>query len=130
MTQQATLHGERLFLRPLRASDAGLVTLYAGDRRVAEMTTSIPHPLPPGAAEAFVERSLLPGARERVWVMDAAPIEGPELVGLISAEDEGAGVYEMGYWVGPPFWNTGYATEALALLADHLLGAGAARLRA
>ena len=45
-------------LRPLRRSDMGLIDHYAGDARVARMTTSIPHPLPPGATEAYVDRCL------------------------------------------------------------------------
>ena len=43
----------RFVLRPAQKSDAGLFAMYAGDKRVAEGTQSIPHPLPPGAAEAF-----------------------------------------------------------------------------
>ena len=39
----------RFVLRPVRASDAGLIAHYAGDKRVAEATQGIPHPLPPGA---------------------------------------------------------------------------------
>ena len=54
----------RFVLRPLRRSDAGLCGMYAGDRRVAEATRSIPHPLPPGAAEAFVTRAMLGKADE------------------------------------------------------------------
>ena len=53
---QAFIAAGRLVLRPVRLSDAGLISLYAGDIRIAAGTRSIPHPLPPGAAEAFVER--------------------------------------------------------------------------
>ncbi len=35
---------ERLTLRPLRASDAGPITLHVSDERVARMTAAIPHP--------------------------------------------------------------------------------------
>ena len=54
---------ERLRLRRLRPRDAALIALYASDRRVAWTTAVIPHPYPPGAAEAFVERILSPGVR-------------------------------------------------------------------
>ncbi len=53
-----TIRTERLVLRPLRASDAGPITLHASDERVARMTAAIPHPYPPGAADAFIEGTL------------------------------------------------------------------------
>ncbi|MDO7157367.1 hypothetical protein Q5N84_19030, partial [Acinetobacter baumannii] len=55
---QDVFNSPRFELRPLKKSDAGLMTMYSADRRVAEMTTSIPHPLPPGAAEAFISRAV------------------------------------------------------------------------
>lgn len=61
---------ERFSLRPLQASDVGLIEHYASDKRVAAMTTTIPHPLPPGATKAFVERSLSPTREEDVWAID------------------------------------------------------------
>jgi RimJ/RimL family protein N-acetyltransferase len=115
-----TFETERLTLRPLRQSDVGLLRLYAGDLRVARMTTSIPHPLPPGAEEAFVARALAPTRREDVWVMDGARVGLGELVGVISMErmDDADGQSEIGYWVGPAFWNTGLASEALMALVS------------
>jgi hypothetical protein len=62
----------RFVLRPVRRSDAGLFAMYAGDRRVAEATRSIPHPLPPGAADAFVTRATSGKSDEDVWVMDGS----------------------------------------------------------
>ena len=51
-------YAERFILRPLRRSDAGLIAMYTSDRRVAEGTRAIPHPLPPGTAENFVSRAM------------------------------------------------------------------------
>ncbi len=111
------LETERLTLRRPRASDAGPISLYAGDKRVAEMLESVPHPYPPGAAEAFIATSLKPGAAEHVWVMDAQKIDGPGFVGVIGIRKTD-GAPRIGYWVGPPFWNTGYASEAAKAMID------------
>ncbi|MEL6207738.1 MAG: GNAT family N-acetyltransferase, partial [Pseudomonadota bacterium] len=123
----ATFGTARLLLRPLRPSDAGPMELYAGDARVARMTTSIPHPYPPGAAAAFIERQGLPGAAERCWVIDGSPIGAAEMMGVVSLKREAGAI---GYWVGPPFWNTGYASEALGGLVARLVEEGRERLDA
>ena len=46
---------DRFILRPVQRSDQALIALYCADERVARMTPGIPHPLPPGAIEAFVQ---------------------------------------------------------------------------
>ncbi len=111
----------RFTLRPVRKSDAGLFAMYAGDRRVAEATRSIPHPLPPGAAENFVTRSMSPKGGENVWVLDGSATGLAEVLGVISLKpmDEekfNRGQSEIGYWVAPAFWNTGFASEAVRAL--------------
>jgi RimJ/RimL family protein N-acetyltransferase len=107
-----------MILRPMRASDVGLMTLYASDRRVAEMTTTIPHPLPPGAAEAFVAQAMRTDTDEAVWAMDATDFGGSELLGLISLTYMDRGQSEIGYWVAPAMWNTGFASEAVGALVS------------
>ncbi|MEL6235408.1 MAG: GNAT family N-acetyltransferase [Pseudomonadota bacterium] len=126
----ASVTTPRMVLRHLRRSDAGLLGLYAGDARVARMTSSIPHPYPPGAAESFIDATLSGRRAERVWVMDGTPSDGAEVIGLISARPVSPGEEELGYWVGPPFWNTGYASEAVSAIAAHLELAGVQRLHA
>ena len=114
------LVSDDLVLRMLRPSDAGPITLFAGDERVARMTTAVPHPYPPGAAEAWIASAEAGRLPEQVWAIDATPGNGPEFVGVISYK-EGAG--EIGYWIGPPFWGTGHATRAVAMVTRHLLTA-------
>ena len=113
IVQQPIIETPRFVLRPLRMSDVGLLELYAADRRVAEMTTTIPHPLPPGVAEAFVARAQKPTRTEHVWAMDASDQGGAELMGVISLEQMSRNQAEIGYWVAPAMWNTGLASEAV-----------------
>ena len=113
----------RFVLRPVRRSDAGLFALYAGDKRVAEATRSIPHPLPPGAAEAFVTRAISGKGDEAIWVMDGSANGLAEVLGVISLKRMDEGKWnrdqsEIGYWVAPAFWNTGFASEAVRALVE------------
>ncbi|WP_343078812.1 GNAT family N-acetyltransferase [Ostreiculturibacter nitratireducens] len=110
------IEAERFVLRPLRKSDAGLITLYASDRRLAEGTRAIPHPLPPGATEAFIVRALSEGRDEDVWVLDGSAQGLAEVLGVVSLTRMDLGQSEVGYWVAPAFWNTGFASEAVQAL--------------
>ncbi|MCE8005717.1 GNAT family N-acetyltransferase [Aestuariivita sp.] len=118
IVDQPTITTERFDLRPLRRSDLGLIELYAGDERVARMTTSIPHPIPPGMAEAFISRAMAEAREEDVWAMDASKSGGAELMGVISLERMDRNQSEVGYWVAPPAWNTGLASEAVEALVQ------------
>jgi RimJ/RimL family protein N-acetyltransferase len=110
----------RFALRPLRASDAGLIGLHTSDLRVARATSSIPHPLPPGTTEAFIARATAPDARERVWVLDGAAQGSAEVLGLIGLKAVDREQWEIGYWIAPGFWNAGLASAAVrALVADN-----------
>ncbi|MBO9449723.1 GNAT family N-acetyltransferase [Tropicibacter sp. R16_0] len=120
---QPVIETERFDLRPLRKSDMGLIEHYASDERVARMTTSIPHPLPPAATEAFVGRAMADDRDEDVWAMDGTKDGGPELMGLISLQKMDRDQAEVGYWVAPIFWNTGLASMAVeALVVANPLG--------
>lgn len=117
---------DRFVLRPLRMSDAGLIKLYASDRRLAEMTTTIPHPYPPGAAEAFVARTLEDADRHAVWALDGSGHGSSELLGLVSLNRLDRNQAEIGYWVAPALWNGGFASEAVnAIVAANPLHAQA-----
>ncbi|MGB7263478.1 MAG: GNAT family N-acetyltransferase [Albidovulum sp.] len=113
---QPALAAERFVLRPLRQSDAGLIAMYTSERRLAECTRTIPHPLPPGVSEAFIARSLSDSHAEDVWVMDGSERGHAEVLGLVSLTPMERNQSEIKYWVAPAFWNTGYASEAVAAI--------------
>ncbi len=119
LTVQPVIETPRFLLRPLRRSDAGMIAHYTSELRLARMTTSIPHPLPPGATEAFITRATESSRVEDVWAMDASEQGGAEVMGLISLERLTDGNQaEIGYWVAPPFWNTGHASEAVRAMVQ------------
>lgn len=113
LNPQPTLVADRFTLRPLRRSDAGLIHFYASDIRVAQGTRAIPHPLPPGAAEALVDRAMNPARSEDVWALDASAHDQPEVLGLVSLNRMDRRQSEIFYWIAPAFWKTGLATEAV-----------------
>ncbi len=125
---QPVIEAGRFLLRPQRKSDAGLLGLYTAERRLAEATRSIPHPLPPGATDAYVARALSDKRTEDVWAMDGTGHGLAEVLGVIGltrmdARPASAGQQmrlqsEVSYWVAPAFWNAGYASEAVRALVD------------
>ena len=113
VTRQPIIETDRLLLRPPRRSDAGLLELFSGNERVARATRSIPHPLPPGAAEAFIARSHSEERTEDVWILDGSQSGLSEVVGVIGLERMDRNQSEISYWVAPAFWNSGLASESL-----------------
>jgi RimJ/RimL family protein N-acetyltransferase len=48
--------------------------------------------------------------------MDGTASGEPEIMGLIGLKRLDNEVSEVGYWVGPAFWNTGLASDAVRAL--------------
>jgi RimJ/RimL family protein N-acetyltransferase len=115
---QPTLRSKRLILRPFCADDAPTVQRLASDRYIAD-TTNIPHPYENGMAEKWIETHQIgfdSGALATFAVVlrDCTQLIGA--VGLRIGKDRSTGV--LGYWVGRPYWNRGYATEAATAILD------------
>ncbi len=106
---------ERFTLRGLDRSDAGLIDMFAGDERVARMTTSIPHPLPDGATKAFIEQGQSADGMT-TWCIDGNAAGYGPLVGLVSLIPMDRKQSEIAYWVAPQFWKSGIASEAVKTL--------------
>ena len=107
-----TLRTKRLLLRPFALADAPSVQRLAGDRDVASTTLTIPHPYEDGVAEAWIETHAQNWEEKKVLTL-AVTTDEEGLVGAmglhLKMEHRRA---ELGYWIGVPFWNRGYATEA------------------
>ena len=116
LTGQPTIQAKRFVLRPLQKSDVGALAMHIGDERVAKMTREIPHPLPPGTTENYIERSLSQDRLEDVWVMDGSSTGMGEVLGAIGLERMDSEQCEIAFWVVPGLWGTGMASEAVSAL--------------
>lgn len=109
----------RLRLRPFVAADASEVQRLAGDRRVAETTASLPHPYPDGAAETWIGTHAAKWHAHEELIFAITLKSTGQLLGSISlvllTADSKA---ELGYWVGLPYWNQGFASEAAQAVID------------
>lgn len=117
MSLVPTLTTDRLVLRAFVADDAAAVHAWLQDREVASTTAMIPHPYPPGAAEAWIATHAPRHETGEAVILAITLREGGELVGSIELRvqfQHRRG--EMGYWIGRAHWNRGYATEAAGAL--------------
>jgi RimJ/RimL family protein N-acetyltransferase len=114
----------RLRLRGLRPKDAAQIALHASDWKVARMTERIPHPYPPGSAEALVDRLAAGPGEEIVWAIDSGEDDGNGLVGMVALRFEPDGAGRIGYWIAPALWGAGYAGEAVEAVKAFAADAG------
>ena len=86
IVNQPVVETDRMMLRAIRRSDAGNLELFGSDERVARMTRTIPHPLPPGAVDTLISRALDETRDEDMWVMDGSANGLGEFLGLVALE--------------------------------------------
>ena len=118
---------DRLVLRQTELRDAPAFSALVSDSDIARMTGSIAYPYPVLSAE-FKIMSFHAGKRRGLAHPYAITLPGTdELIGVTDLFKRGEdSLWEIGYWIGRPFWGQGYMTEACAALlaeADKALGA-------
>ena len=113
MKQRPTLHTQRLILRPFEMADARDVQRLAGNHAIADTTLNIPHPYEDGMAEQWIathQPQFEAGELANFAIVLQATRELVGAIGLvINPRFDRA---ELGYWIGRPYWNQDYCTEA------------------
>ena len=123
-SHQIEIVTDRFVMRPLQTSDKGLLEMHLGDQRVANMTRSIPHPLPPEYIAGRIERANEDDRENDFWAIDGSSQGHAEVMGVLKMTKLDRNQSELRYWVAPAFWNTGIATQAVdAILRANPQGA-------
>ncbi|WOF75556.1 GNAT family N-acetyltransferase [Parvibaculaceae bacterium PLY_AMNH_Bact1] len=117
IAETLSLAGDKVKLRPFTLDDASNVQELVSNWNVASMVARIPHPYPDGAAEEWIS-----GHSERRAAGDHWPfaIETKKsgFVGAIGLSRTESGSFEIGYWIGEPYWGRGIASEATRVLVE------------
>ena len=109
MTMLPTLETTRLKLRPYTEADIGELLPLIGTREVAATTLRIAHPYTEQDARDFLALAQEPG---KVWLAITLREDGRQIGGIGLRVDGQHQHAELGYWLGVPYWDQGYATEA------------------
>jgi ribosomal-protein-alanine N-acetyltransferase len=113
------LRTARLELRPFVPGDAPRVMELAGAREIADTTLTIPHPYPEGAAEGWIathQQAWEAGSGLTLAMVDRSADAVVGAIGLTIKTEHASS--ELGYWVGVPYWNSGFCTEAARAVLD------------
>jgi RimJ/RimL family protein N-acetyltransferase len=113
MAARPTLSTHRLKLRPFELSDVDEVVRLAGAREVADTTLHIPHPYSLNDAVDWIASQEIAFDRGDADNFALERRSDGQLLGALGLHfNRDHGYAEMGYWIGVPFWNQGYCTEA------------------
>lgn len=115
-----TLKTERLLLRLPEITDADIVAKLAGDRAIAEGTSTMPHPYEPAMAVEWIQGVLHRSDDDPTHTFAIVRRDDNQFIGMIGfTVDAIHAKTEIGYWIGKPYWGNGYTAEAAQRLVDY-----------
>jgi len=118
-----TLTTERLVLRPLTIEDAPtLQKLFNNWNIIKHLNENVPWPYPDDGAHTYLKNDALPRMQNRQALIWTITLKG-DPIGLIEYRAEpkfDTDQENRGFWIGEPYWNKGYITEAVIATNDYL----------
>lgn len=109
----------RLVLSKLSMQDIPAIVTYAGNKKVAETTLNIPHPYSEEDAVFWINKAREGFENKTQYTFAIRILTDDKFIGgiglIVNQEKQQA---TLGYWVAEPFWNNGYATEAVGAILD------------
>ena len=111
------LLSQRLVMRAPHEDDIDALAHLANNANIANMVARMPHPYTVADAADFVRRTRAGAIGKCVYAMTKA--DNGAFLGCCGIEPHEDGrTVELGYWLGEPYWNQGYVTEAAHALID------------
>ena len=110
------LESERLLLRPPEPRDVPAIVTWIGDWDVAKNLSKCPHPYGEEDAQEFLLRCAEGRAKGSDFGFAITRTADGRYLGQIGLHLKD-GTFEIGYWLGKPFWGFGYASEAARRIA-------------
>jgi RimJ/RimL family protein N-acetyltransferase len=105
-----------LLLRPPEPRDIPAIVTWIGDWDVAKNLSKCPHPYGEEDAREFLLRCAEGRAKGSDFGFAIARTADGRYLGQIGLHLKD-GTFEIGYWLGKPFWGFGYASEAARRIA-------------
>jgi len=116
---QPIIETERLVLKSFVLADGPELQKLAGNPNVSKTTLNIPYPYEDGMAEAWISTHSENWVNKRSATFAIKLKSSHELIGDVSLVDIQESQAELGYWVGEPYWDRGYCTEAAKALVHY-----------
>ncbi|MGG1924635.1 MULTISPECIES: GNAT family N-acetyltransferase [Chryseobacterium] len=117
MEKFPVLQTERLILSQLEEKDIPFIVELLQHRIFSDLTSNIPYPYVENDARSWVKMSKEAFENNTGYTF-AIRNKEDQIIGAIGLHDRDDDKAELGYWIGIPYWNKGYVTEAAKAIID------------
>lgn len=117
MEKFPVLPTERLILSQLEEKDIPFIVELLQHRIFSDLTSNIPYPYVENDARSWVKMSKEAFGNNAGYTFAIRNKKG-QIIGAIGLHDRDDDKAELGYWIGIPYWNKGYVTEAAKAIID------------
>jgi RimJ/RimL family protein N-acetyltransferase len=117
MNKFPVIETERLVLSQLEERDIPFIVEYLQHRIFSDLTSNIPYPYVENDARSWVKMSKEAFDNNAGYTFAIRNKEG-QIIGAIGLHDRDDDKAELGYWIGIPYWNKGYVTEAAEAIVN------------
>jgi RimJ/RimL family protein N-acetyltransferase len=107
-----------MIIRKLRSTDAEQIALLMNNKKIWDnIRDFVPFPYTQEDGDDFIALCL----KEDPVRTFAIEVDGilVGVIGLILQQDIYRKTAELGYWIGEPYWNKGYASKAISLIVEY-----------